>query len=73
MSKLTRTSHSFYQNHSSPNKIAFQTKLKIRGNNQYLKSSHPDQDESHPEQYNINQSLVLRNNHSQSCFYSKEN
>jgi hypothetical protein len=36
MSKLSKTSTSFYVNNSSSSKINFQTKLKIRGTNEYL-------------------------------------
>lgn len=36
MSRLSRTSNSFYEKPSSLNKISFQTKFKIRGSNEYI-------------------------------------
>lgn len=73
MSKLARTSHSFYENRSSPTKINFQTKLKIRGTNEYLQKSNPGQDYSHREQSSTGQSELLRINKSMSCFDQTKN
>ncbi len=49
MANLARTSQSFYESKSSPNKINFQTKLKIRGTNEYLPKSHLQNHEFHRE------------------------
>jgi hypothetical protein len=66
MANLARTSQSFYESKSPSRKINFQTKLKIRGTNEFLPKSHLQNDDSHRE--HTDNPELTKINKSFSCF-----